>query len=140
MPLFARVIALPPLGRTVVLVGLTVLGCSSTTEGPTGDLAVDLLHRDPRIRVRATKTAVEQNRRDLVPALLDNLSERDGAVRWFSAIALRKLSGQTFGFEASESPAQRRAAIERWRTWARAEGLLEVAAATDDSEEEKPHD
>jgi hypothetical protein len=96
---------------------LLCLGCSSTLEPPSGDPRLDLRHKDPRIRVLAAKETVLQNRRDLIPLLIENLSDRDGAVRLYAATALHKLTGKRFGYLPFGTPAERQAAVEAWREW-----------------------
>lgn len=108
-------------GALLVTMLLLVSRCSSTLEPPSGDLYRDIRHRDPRIRVLAAKQAVAQDRRDLIPDLIENLSDRDGAVRMYSAIALRKLTGRDMGYLHFGAPQERQAAIEKWKEWLGAE-------------------
>ncbi len=95
-----------------------VPGCSSTNDPATGDLKLDLQHRDPRIRVDATRQAVDEKRLELIYLLIDNLSHRDDAVRFYTAIAIRKLSGQDLGYLPYATPEERDAAVIRWKEWA----------------------
>ena len=93
------------------------LGCSSTNVPATGDLAQDLEHVDPRIRVQAMKATVEANRVDLLDRLVKALSDRDGAVRMAADIALRKLTGQDFDYKPHGTLEEREDAIVRWTKW-----------------------
>ena len=97
---------------------LLLLASCSTLEPSTGNLEQDLRHRDPRLRVLAARSVVNEERTDLIPLLVDNLSDRDSSVRFWTAIALRKLTGQNFGFKSHAPTGERRRAIQRWQEWA----------------------
>jgi hypothetical protein len=97
-------------------------GCASTNAPATGNLVVDLKHQDPRVRIDAAMRTVAEKRLELAAELVDNLSDRDGAVRLFSAAALRKLTGQDFAYKPHGTPEEQRIAIERWRLWLAEEG------------------
>jgi len=106
------------------LATLTVFsGCSSTTAPATGDLALDLNHPDARVRIRATRGVYDQNRMDLVPKLVENLSDRDEAVRMFTSVGLRKLTGKDFGYNPGGPPEERIASIQRWKEWLHSAGF-----------------
>jgi len=108
----------------LIICGAAVaVGCSSTSAPATGDVLLDLRHEDPRIRSQAAKAAVEGNRRDAIPLLVRNLSDPDGAVRLFNAIALRKLTGIDHGYSPYDPPEVREVAIAEWKAWAAAQGL-----------------
>jgi hypothetical protein len=100
-----------------VAILLALTGCASTSEPATGDLARDLRHPDPRIRAYATKQVAEAQRTDLLDPLIQNLSDPDPAVRMFSAVALRKLTGQDLDFRPYGTVSEREAGIDRWKRW-----------------------
>jgi hypothetical protein len=105
--------------------GLLCLGavsCSSSLAPATGELSADLRHPDPRVRIDAAIKAVTQKRLELAAELIENLSDRDGAVRMFSAVALRKLTGHDFGYKAHGTIIEREEAAASWRAWLAAEG------------------
>jgi hypothetical protein len=93
------------------------LGCSSTSEPSTGDLAKDLKHPDPRFRIEAAERVAVEDRMDLLPLLVRNLSDPDGAVRLFTAAALRNLTGLDFGYKPHGTDVERKAAVDRWNEW-----------------------
>ncbi|MCZ6794047.1 MAG: hypothetical protein O7J95_10585 [Planctomycetota bacterium] len=93
-------------------------GCSSSLDPPSGDLRLDLRHKDPRIRVLAARQAVTSGSVGAIDLLISNLADRDGAVRFYTVIALRKLSGREFGYLPHGTPAERAEAIVRWKAWA----------------------
>jgi len=105
-------------------------GCSSTLEPPSGDPALDLVHADPRLRSRAARAAVDLERMDLIPSLIERLGDRDEAVRFFCSLALRRLSGEDFGFLPHGTLIERQQAIARWRRWADARRIDAPAAGT----------
>jgi hypothetical protein len=96
---------------------LLLVGCAPTLAPATGDLRLDLQHDDPRIRIDATRAAVSESRIELAGILVANLSHADDAVRLFSSVALRKLTGHDFGYKPHGTPGEREAAIARWRKW-----------------------
>ena len=67
----------------------------------------------------------EEGRWDLLGALIDNLGDRDESVRFVTAIALRRLTGEDFDYRSYAPLAEREEAIARWRRW-----LAEPARAT----------
>jgi hypothetical protein len=94
---------------------------------------MDLRHEDPRVRAQAAKGAVEGDRQDLAPLLVENLADHDAAVRMFTAIALRKLTGQDFGYDPSAPAHEREQAILAWREWIDGRGREEKARGEDGS-------
>lgn len=103
----------------VVFGTLAVLeeGCTATTHPATGDLRADLRHKDPRVRMNSAFLSAEAGRRDLVDVLILNLSDQDESVRFLTAIALKRLTGQDFGFRSPSSLKDREEAIARWNEW-----------------------
>ena len=97
-------------------------GCSSTSEPASGDLRLDLRHKDPRIRMDAAYRAASEARLDLLDLLVLNLSDRDESVRFFTGIALKKLADRDFGYRSHGSLLSREEAIGRWRRWIESRG------------------
>ncbi len=98
-----------------LLAGLA--GCSSTTVPATGDIAQDLKHVDPRFRILAVRAAAEEARVDLLDLVVENLSDTDPAVRMFTCVALRKLTGQEIDFKPHGTAAEREEGLARWVKW-----------------------
>lgn len=113
-----------------IALAAVLVGCSSTSEPSTGDIALDLRHVDPRYRAHAARRAVDENRADLVPDLVKVLADDDGAVRMWAGIALRKLTGQDFDFKPYAGAPERDESIQRWEAWLRATAA-EQARRTD---------
>jgi hypothetical protein len=97
-------------------------GCSSTSEPATGDILLDLEHRDPRVRILASERVVAEGKIELAPRLVKNLADPDGAVRMFTAVALRKLTGQDFGYKPFGLPTEQVEAVNAWNVWLASEG------------------
>ncbi len=119
-----------------LVLGLLLVGCRSTLDPASGDPRLDLQHADPRVRIGAAEQAVRQSRLDLCGLLVKNLSDRDGAVRLFSSVALRKLTGEDFDYKAYGTLVERRESLELWTKWLESEGLL--ARDVGSSEEPPP--
>ncbi|MBI4582429.1 MAG: hypothetical protein HY717_00150 [Planctomycetes bacterium] len=100
-----------------VCVCLILGSCRSTYEPPTGDLSLDLNHRDPIVRSNAAVEAAEEKRLDLFPQLLKNLRHPNGEVRLFTGAAIRKLSGQDFNYKAYGTTQEQEEAISRYQDW-----------------------
>ena len=97
-------------------------GCSSTSEPATGDILLDLEHRDPRVRILASERIVSEGKIELAPRLVKNLADPDGAVRMFAAVALRKLTGQDFGYKPFGLPSEQAEAVNAWNAWLASDG------------------
>lgn len=70
-------------------------------------------------RIMAVKAAGEAKDVGAVPLLVDRLEDEDAAVRFFSIIALEKITGRRFGYNYSQPSRERAAAIVRWRDYVR---------------------
>jgi hypothetical protein len=78
---------------------------------------LDLKHVDPRVRIQAAKVAEQTGRTDLLLDLARNLSDPDPAVRMFTAVALRKLSGMDIDFKPHGTTTEREEGLARWIKW-----------------------
>ena len=87
------------------------IGCSSGF-GPR-----TLSSPDPSSKIPAMKSAVDQNDKTSVPALVKDLDSDDPAVRFYANHALQELTGENFGFRYFGSDHEREAAAEKWRQW-----------------------
>jgi hypothetical protein len=99
------------LGLVLVLLGGSA-GCGS---GPRNFLSVN----DPSPVVRARAVGLEEGQPDevAVPALIERLGDPDAVVRMTAQEALKRRTGQDFGFVPWEEPAAQAEAIARWRAW-----------------------
>ena len=71
------------------------------------------------MRVAAIKDVSLRNDHSQVTRLIDRLDDEVAEVRLFAVLALRKMTGQQFGFRAHDLPLRRSEAVERWRDWAK---------------------
>jgi hypothetical protein len=95
-----------------LLIGLT--GCA---QRPYRSLAEGLQSEDPANRISATIEAADTGDREVLPLLVDQLDDPDADVRMYAILSLRKLTGQTLGYRFYADPADRAAAVARWRAW-----------------------
>lgn len=73
---------------------------------------------DASLKIPAIKQAAEKRDRAAIPALIRGLDSTDPAIRFYSAYALRKITGRRFGYEYYAPAVRRQAAILRWQRWA----------------------
>lgn len=72
---------------------------------------------DPAVRIRAMREAVDRERRDLLPSLVNRLEDDDPAVRLFAIVALERMTGQRFAYRPESDRSERQAAVAAWRTY-----------------------
>jgi HEAT repeat protein len=95
----------------IALLALAV-GCSLAPKGFEG-----LSHPAPLVRARAVGMGRGLSDEVVLPALVDRLEDPDEVVRLTAHDELRHRSGQDFGFVPWADPAERAAAVARWRAW-----------------------
>jgi len=80
-----------------------------------------LYHRlqsdDHRVRADAVVEAGRTRDSKAVPYLVDRLADEDADIRLFAIQALRRITGQDFGYRSYESELSRYEAVGRWRHW-----------------------
>jgi hypothetical protein len=86
---------------------------------PEGDVCRRLQHENPRVRVDAAIEAGNTKDAAAVPFLIDRLTDQESSVRMFSAIALRKITGQDFGCVPWAGRDEQEEAVKKWRAWQR---------------------
>lgn len=96
----------------VVVIGL-VAGCGCTTPRPEKDVR----NPDPSGKIPAYKEAVRARDRSAVGQMVKDLDSDDPAVRLFALVGLRRLTGETFGYQYFDDEPQRRPAVKRWEAW-----------------------
>ena len=69
-------------------------------------------------RIVAIREAGERRDRMAVPLLVDRLEDEDPAVRFYSILALERITGDRLGYRYEESASERHEAVERWRKFA----------------------
>jgi HEAT repeat protein len=71
----------------------------------------------PLARARAAGLGGRRPEAEVIPALIGRLDDRDPVVRLSANEALRKRTGQDFGFVAWAEPQERAKAVARWQNW-----------------------
>jgi hypothetical protein len=87
----------------------SLAGCRSSGQG--------LSDEDVAYKVPAIKDAVRSDQRTAIPLLVKDLDDDDAAVRFFASEALRRLTGQTFGYHYYDDAPARLPAVTRWQDW-----------------------
>ncbi len=93
-----------------VLLGVLLPGCAPSPER-------SLKNPDPSGKIPAIKQAAQSRNDKAEPDLIRNLSDEDPAVRFYAIEALRRLTGQTFGYLYYDDDDHRQAAVQRWQQW-----------------------
>jgi hypothetical protein len=104
--------SLVSLGR-VLAICVIATGCHSANR----PLRANIQSPDSSERILAIKAAADSGDKTAVPLIVDRLEDEDQGVQFFAILSLEKLTGKRLGYEISQPPAQRVAAIERWRTF-----------------------
>ena len=94
--------------------GLLLLGACSATPYPGGIQSPDV-----SVRCRAIKLAGERRDRNALPALVERLEDEDEAVRFYTILALEKITGTRLGYDYAQSAAERGRAVKRWQNYLR---------------------
>ena len=96
----------------------SALGCSGYA-GPRS-----IANEDPAVKIPQIKSAVAANDRAALRQCVADLDSDDSAVRFYSVQCLRRLTGQTFDYDWTETDRHARAAaIARWQTYVAATEL-----------------
>lgn len=85
-------------------------------------VAERLQAEDPDVRIAAIHDAARSGDDELLPLLVERLSDSHAEVRLFAFIALRQRTGKTLGYRYYDPRPQRQEAIERWRAYLRRNG------------------
>lgn len=88
-------------------------GCAS----PKIDYAVG--DTDPSVKIPAIKIAAEGRARDgaTVRQLVKDLDSDDAAVRFYAIEGLRRITGESFGYEYYDEEEARKPAVQKWQAW-----------------------
>ena len=100
---------------TVMLVAecLALAGCQE----PAGQVAGDFQAEDPSVRIQAVAHAGRTMDAGSVPFLIDRLTDSQADVRFFAIIALKRITGETMGWNYYDPPPTQAEAVARWRQW-----------------------
>jgi hypothetical protein len=104
-------VALSVMIATGAALAATFAGCTAP-EGPRRPDSRFLSQKVP-----AVKEAVESGDTRVVPQLVSDLESDDPAVRFFAIEGLKRLTGETFGYEYYADADARREPVTKWRQW-----------------------
>ena len=92
------------------------LGMGGCVE-PAGKQALD--NPDSLVKIRVLKEISRDGGHDArtLARVVEELDNRDPAVRFYAIAALRTVTGQTFGYRYYDEETARQPAIEKWRQW-----------------------
>lgn len=77
----------------------------------------NLLSHDPALKIPAIKQAADRHSAAAIPILIKGLDSTDPAIRFYSAYALKQITGRTLGYKYYSPDYQRELAIMRWHHW-----------------------
>ena len=92
---------------------LVVFGCAEPPE----QLYAQLQDEDPTVRTSAIVQAARFKDTGSLSLLVDRLADPESDVRFFAIVALKKITGETMGYNHYDPPAERAEAIAKWREW-----------------------
>jgi hypothetical protein len=72
---------------------------------------------DPADKIPALEDAVRKNDHRVIPQLVADLENDDPAIRMYTIDALRRLTGQDFGYQFFVDDDARKPAVEKWKQW-----------------------
>ena len=72
---------------------------------------------DPKLRIRAIRTAGQRRDVQAVPLLVDRLEDEDEAVRFYAIQALQRIAGTALGYLYYKPASHRGRAVDRWRRY-----------------------
>jgi hypothetical protein len=102
-------------GWVAPAVALGVAFCIPSCTAPRPPLVVT--DPDPSVKIPAYKKAVRKKDKAAVRQLVADLDSDDPAVRLYSSQALRRLTGETFGYQYFATDERRGPAVQKWRQW-----------------------
>lgn len=104
-----------------------ICACGSCA-APATDLYSRLQDQDPGVRSAAVVEAGNRKDPNAATYLVDRLGDSETEVRFFAALALEKITGQTMGYRYYEPSDRREEAIGRWREWLKARSTSQPAS------------
>src|SRR5947209_6868692 len=97
--------------------GLWMAACAAAACGCTPHDPQRIGATDPTNNIPAIQQAAREKDRQAIPGLVQQLDSDDPAVRFYAIEALRKLTGETFGYRFYDDTEQRRPAVARWKRY-----------------------
>lgn len=97
-------------GTGMMFIVLPFIGCAKP-------ISKGIADDDPSFRIPAIKQVAETHDTRAIPQLVQLLDDDDPAVRFYTIEALKRLTGETFGYRFYEDESQRRTAVGKWKDW-----------------------
>lgn len=108
---------------------LALASCGqSMTEGGFGSAV-------PAARIDAAEKAARENNRSAIPQLVELLASDDAAVRFAAIGALQRMTGETYGYRAQDTAANRRKSIDEWVRMVESGNVPQAATAVSVNEQ-----
>ena len=108
--------------RSAFFLCLCAVFCLTGCEQIQTDSYRDFADDDPAARLAAITRAGRTRDKQAVPYLVDRLTDSEPDVRFFAIIALRKITGRTFGYRYYQPRQARAEAVLKWRQWLKQRG------------------
>ncbi len=124
MRLSWTIAAVAPKTGLVLWLVCACVSCAS----PATNLYKRFEDQDPGVRLAAVVDAGNRKDPNAAPYLVDRLGDSETEVRFFAALALEKITGQTMGYRYYEPADRREEAIGRWRVWLKARAATQPAS------------
>jgi len=93
-----------------IVLGLILPGC-------VGQGLRSVTSDDPAVKIPLIRKAVDSNDRSILPQLVRDLHSEDPAVRFYAIDGLRRLTGESFGYQWRDDEQARKPAVERWQQY-----------------------
>lgn len=95
---------------------------------------------NPSAKIYAIEHAARDNDRSAIPHIIAQLESDDPAVRSVAIAALKRMTGQTYGYRDYDPPCVRREAIDRWEQAWKADELFAEPSPHHADAPPAPHD
>jgi hypothetical protein len=77
----------------------------------------DIHDPDPAAKIPAIVTSANEKDLSAIRQMVADLESDDPAVRFYAIGGLKRLTGETFGYQYFVDDEQRAAAVEKWKAW-----------------------
>ncbi len=101
--------------RRTLLIGVILSVVASCRPAQKPLTLSDLRHPDTFRRIQAIKWAGVHKKEAAIPDLVGQLESEDPAVRFYAIESLKTITGRDYDYHYQDQPAERHAAVQRWR-------------------------
>jgi hypothetical protein len=110
-PIQLSMIFRPKIAMGSVAIGLAITGCQAD-RGP-----ISINSDDPDLKIQAIQRDADTHNLKDAAGMVQGLSDEDSAIRFYCIEALRRLTGDDFGYHFFDDPDRRAPAVSRWNQW-----------------------